>query len=147
MTSTDTAVQETDPLHQSGLIEVAHLAQLPVDRGVAVLVAFPDGDVPVALFRLGAIGSEGAEDREEFEVFAVGHLDPVNGAPVMARGLIGSLERDDDVILTVASPLLKQRYDLRTGACLDNDELSLPTYPITVRDGRVFLEVKPGKET
>lgn len=32
----------------------------------------------------------------------------------------------------MASPLLKQRFDLATGACLDDDEVSVPVYAVRV---------------
>ena len=60
------------------------------------------------------------------EVYAVDHHDPHTGAPVMARGIVGS--RGDRP--TIASPLHKQVYDLRTGECLDVAGVSVPTYPI-----------------
>ena len=46
------------------------------------------------------------------EVYALDHHDPHTGAPVMARGIVGS--RGDRP--TIASPLHKQVYDLGTGA-------------------------------
>ena len=46
------------------------------------------------------------------EVYAVDHHDPHTGAPVMARGIVGSRgERP-----TIASPLHKEVYDLGTGS-------------------------------
>ncbi len=78
-------------------VAVCPLDRLEPDRGIAALV---DG-VQVALFRT----SDG-------EIFAVGNQDPISGAYVMSRGIVGS--RGDAP--TVASPLHKQVYDLRSGA-------------------------------
>lgn len=108
-------------------IPVCVLQHLTSDRGAAVLV----GDHPVALFRLGA-ASSGPE-----AIHAVDHLDPVTGAPVIARGLVGSV--GDRTY--VASPLHKQRYDLATGECLDDPALSLTTWPVRERTGVVELGV------
>ena len=36
---------------------------------------------------------------------------------------------------TIASPLLKAVFNLETGECLTNDELSVETYPVRVVDG------------
>lgn len=30
----------------------------------------------------------------------------------------------------MASPLLKQRFDLETGACLDDDEVTVPVFAV-----------------
>ena len=99
---------------------VCALTSLTPDRGVAALVA---GE-PIALFRLGGIDDE---------LFALGNVDPFSGASVMSRGLVGS--KGD--VLTVAAPVYKQRFDLRTGACLDAEDVALQTYAVRVVDGWV----------
>ncbi len=81
-------------------------------RGVAALL--PDGS-QVALF------TDRAGRR-----YAVGNRDPFTGAYVLSRGLLGSAAGR----AFVASPLLKQRFDLATGRCLDDDEVSVPAYPV-----------------
>ncbi|MGH3457192.1 nitrite reductase small subunit NirD [Aeromicrobium sp.] len=98
---------------------VCRLASLDPDRGAAALV---DGH-QVALFRL--LGTD--------EVLAVDHRDPFSGANVIARGLVGS--RGDAV--TVASPVYKQTFDLRTGACLDDESASLGVWETRVVGGVV----------
>ena len=92
------------------------------ERGVAALV----GDVQIALFRTHG-GS----------VFAIGNQDPFSGANVMSRGIVGS--RGDAP--TVASPMFKQVFDLRTGACLDDPSASLPVYSVEVVDGAVVVNL------
>jgi nitrite reductase (NADH) small subunit len=37
----------------------------------------------------------------------------------------------------VASPIYKQVFELATGGCLDDPEISVPTYPVRVVDGVV----------
>ena len=103
---------------------VCTLTSLDPDRGAAALV----GDHQVALFRL----------RDTDEVLAVDHRDPFSGANVIARGLVGS--RGDTV--TVASPVYKQVFDLRTGACLDDDSASLGVWETRVVSGVVELKVR-----
>ena len=90
------------------------------ERGVAALV----GDVQIALFRT-----------HDGEVFAIGNQDPFSGANVMSRGIVGS--RGD--VPTVASPMFKQVFDLRTGRCLDDPEASLPVYRVEVVDEQVVV--------
>ena len=66
-------------------------------------------------------------------VFAVGNLDPVAGAYVMSRGIVGS--RGDRP--TIASPLHKEIYDLDSGDRLGADGRGLGSYPVRFSDGRV----------
>jgi len=90
------------------------------ERGVAALI----GDVQIALFRT-----------HDGSVFAIGNQDPFSGANVMSRGIVGS--RGD--VHTVASPMFKQVFDLRTGVCLDDPSVSLPVYPVEIVDGQVLV--------
>ncbi|TDD15319.1 nitrite reductase small subunit NirD [Kribbella turkmenica] len=94
-------------------------ALLP-ERGVAALV----GSVQLALFRI-----------HDGTVFAIGNQDPFSGANVMSRGIVGS--RGD--VHTVASPMFKQVFDLRTGVCLDDPSVSLPVFPVEIVDGQVLV--------
>lgn len=79
--------------------------------GVCALV---DGE-QVALFYLPG---------EEQHVFAVANRDPIGGANVLSRGVVGDLGGE----LVVASPLYKQHYSLATGACLEDETVSVPVY-------------------
>ncbi len=83
---------------------VCRLADLAPERGAAALV----GDEQVALFRL-------VDDT----VLAVQQQDPFCGAFVMSRGIVGTRRVAGRIAATVASPMHKQVFDLRTGACLD----------------------------
>lgn len=69
------------------------------------------------------------------KLFAVSNYDPVGEANVMSRGLIGSAGDE----LFVASPLYKERYNLETGVCLDNDALSLKTFSVRAEQGAIQL--------
>lgn len=72
------------------------------------------------------------------EVYAVDHHDPHTGAPVMARGIVGS--RGDRP--TIASPLHKEVYDLGTGECFTDATLSLRTYRTRVVGGMIEVELQ-----
>jgi nitrite reductase (NADH) small subunit len=76
------------------------------------------------------------------EIYAVSHRDPATDAFVMARGIVGSRSVDDEQRPTVASPLLKQVYDLGTGECFTDPSLMLETYRTRVVGG--FIEVELG---
>lgn len=104
-------------------VQVCRLDDLPREGGVAALVS----SVQVAVFRTF-----------DDAVYAVQQLDPYSGACVMARGIVGT--RDD--VPTVASPMYKQVFDLRTGACLDpagKEPRHLRTWPVEVREGVVVV--------
>jgi nitrite reductase (NADH) small subunit len=93
---------------------VCALRDVTHDRGVAALV---DGH-QIAVFRLSG----------DDEILAIGNIDPFSGASVLSRGIVGS--RGDAT--TVASPIYKQRFDLHSGRCLDDDGVSVPTYRVRV---------------
>ena len=71
------------------------------------------------------------------EVYAVDHHDPHTGAPVMARGIVGS--RGDRP--TIASPLHKEVYDLETGECFSTPGLMLAAFSSRIVDGFVEVEL------
>ncbi|MFD7625220.1 nitrite reductase small subunit NirD [Streptomyces sp. NPDC059851] len=95
-----------------GWLTVCELSDMIPGRGVAVLL--PDGG-QAAVF-LGRSGW----------TYAIDNRDPFTGAAVLSRGLVGCVEGKP----FVASPLLKQRFDLATGRCLDDEEVSVRTYPV-----------------
>lgn len=100
--------------------DVCPLSALEPDRGAAALV---DGR-QLAIFRLSSPPGG---------LRAVDNRDPVSGANVLARGLVGSA----GAVVYVASPMHKQRYDLETGRSLDDPQLSVGVWAVRVRDGRV----------
>ena len=99
---------------------VCAVAVIPLEGGVAALV---DG-VAVAVFRT-----------HDGSVHAIGNVDPFSGASVLSRGIVGT--RGDAPV--VSSPMYKQAFDLRTGACLDDASVSVPSYDVSVVDGVVLV--------
>ena len=71
------------------------------------------------------------------QVYAIGNWDPIGKANVLARGIVG----DIDGRLVVASPLYKQHFDLLTGECLEDDEVSVPTFQVTLVADHVMLSL------
>lgn len=109
---------------RAGWVRVCAVADLEVERGRAALF----GDTQFALFLL-----------HSGRVHAVSNLDPYSDAHVMSRGIVGTRQE----IPTVASPMYKQVFDLRTGACVDTqgkDERALRTWPVAIDDGHVFIK-------
>ncbi len=110
--------------------EICSLDDLVENSGVCVLVA----DQQVALFWLRPDDSGGTG-----ELFAVGNFDPVGGANVLSRGILGSVGDK----LVVASPLYKQHFCLRTGQCLQDPALSVPVYPVMLSHQKVLIGSQP----
>ena len=95
-----------------GWLTVCELSSLVPGRGVAALL--PDGS-QAAVF----------VDRSG-RPYAIGNQDPFTGAHVLSRGLVGRAAGRP----FVASPLLKQRFDLESGRCLDDAGVTVRTYPV-----------------
>lgn len=126
---------EGTPAGARGWVRICHLADLTPDRGAAALV----GRRQVAVFLLSPpADSSPSGEAPAPEIYAVDNHDPYSGANVIARGLVGSAGDRP----TVASPIYKQRFDLRDGTCLDGD-LPVRTWPVRVVDGGV--EVRAGE--
>ena len=73
-----------------------------------------------------------------YAVHAVDNRDPYSGAQIVARGLVGTRGEAP----TVTSPMYKQVWDLRTGACLDgagDEPIALRTWGVRVVDGEVMV--------
>ena len=96
--------------------------ELMPDVGVRALV----GEDQVAVFRLSRTD----------DVFAIDAFDPFSRAPVLSRGIVGDLKGR----LVVASPIYKQHFDLKTGACLEDDAVAVRTFPARVVEGVVQVQ-------
>ncbi|MGH9184929.1 MAG: nitrite reductase small subunit NirD [Acidimicrobiales bacterium] len=103
-------------------VDVCSTDRLTPDRGAAALVAGRQ----VAIFLL----SSG-------EVFALDNHDPFSGVNVLSRGIVG----DHRGVPIVASPVYKQRFDMRTGRCVSDETVAVPVYPVRVHDGVVQVGV------
>lgn len=100
-------------------IDVCALDDIVPQTGVCALL----GRKQVAIFRV-VPGDE---------LYALSNFDPFSKAFVLSRGIVG----DRAGVPKVASPVFKQSFDLRTGQCLDDAAVSVRSYPVRVRGGRV----------
>ena len=107
---------------------VCRLDQIRPESGVTALV---DGSA-VAVFRT-----------YDDEVFALSNFDPFGKASVLSRGIVGTrtvvTEAGEEQVPFVASPLLKQPFDLRTGVCLVDPTVAVASYDVRVVDGVVLV--------
>lgn len=102
---------------------ICSTSDLVKNSGVCALLA---NEEQVALFQVG-----------NDTVYAVSNFDPFGKANVLYRGLIGETKGN----IYVASPLLKQRFVLTSGACLDDDAVSIKTYDARIVDNKVEVLV------
>lgn len=100
--------------------------RLTANRGVAALV---EGRA-VAVFAL-ADGS----------LAAIDNIDPCSGASVLSRGIVGEV----DGAATVASPMYKQRFDLRSGRCLDVEGVAVAVHRVRIVDGTIEVSLAAGR--
>lgn len=109
-----------------GAVRVCGVHDLEVERGRAALI----GTQQVALFLL-----------RDSTLHAVSNLDPYSGAHVISRGIVGT--RGDAP--TIASPMHKQVFDLRTGECLESHgrpALSLAVWSVQMSGDDVYVRVE-----
>jgi nitrite reductase (NADH) small subunit len=104
-------------------ITVCSLEQIHSNTGVCALV---QGE-QVAIFRIG----------NSSEIYAISNYDPFSQTFVLSRGIIG----DRAGIPKVTSPIYKQNFNLKTGQCLDNEAVSIPTWEARVVEGQVQINV------
>jgi nitrite reductase (NADH) small subunit len=110
-----TAVSDT----RTAYTTVCRLDQIEVEGGVCALVA---GEA-VAVFRT-----------YDDQVFVLSNYDPCSRASVLSRGIVGTKTIDGEDVPFVASPMHKQAFDLRTGQCLDDESVRVPTYAVHLTD-------------
>lgn len=71
----------------------------------------------------------------ESQVFAIGNWDPFGKANVLSRGLIAHLQGE----WTVASPLYKQHFVLSSGQCVEDKEVTIPSWQAKLEDENVYI--------
>ncbi|KKD58951.1 nitrite reductase [Grimontia sp. AD028] len=102
---------------------ICEKSDLVKNTGVCALLE----DKQVAVFLCGRTDS----------LYAVDNYDPIGKANVLSRGMIGSIG-DKTVI---ASPLYKQHFCLDSGICLEDENVSIATYPVRCHEGAVQLSL------
>lgn len=104
--------------------------------GVAAWVETAEGPAQVALFYLPGGPNTSRPAGQATELYAIDHHDPIAGANVIARGIVGDLGGEP----VVASPLYKQHYRLADGQCLEDDSVKLRTWPVSFEGDRVMIQ-------
>ncbi len=107
----------------SDMTVLCKMSDLLENAGVCAL----HKDEQVALFYLPTT---------EKKVFALNNWDPLGKANVLSRGIIGDLQGK----LVVASPLYKQHFELESGRCIEDDDVQVKTYDVTLVDEQVIIQ-------
>jgi nitrite reductase (NADH) small subunit len=97
---------------------ICELDRLPVERGVTALVR----GHAIAVFLVA-----------DGHVYAIGNQDPFSRVSALGRGIVGTR----GAVPFVASTAARQAFDLRTGRCLDDLAVSVPSYAVRVVNGIV----------
>lgn len=105
--------------------DVCSADDLQPDSGVCALVA---GQQVAVFYRV-----------KEQAVYAIHNYDPIGKANVLSRGMIGDVKGEP----VVASPLYKQHFSLKTGVCIEDEQISVAVYPVRLHNGRVEIQVAP----
>jgi len=121
----NTLTQEMLLKASSQWFQICTMSDLIEDSGVCALLPFIKTDTQnqIAIFYVNN------------EVYATSNWDPVGKAQVIYRGIIGSTNGE----LYICSPLYKQKYSLKTGICLDDNELYIPVYKCKVDQEKIHI--------
>nr|WP_163500415.1 nitrite reductase small subunit NirD [Halomonas socia] len=102
-------------------------ADLVAFSGVAAWLETAEGPAQVAIFYLPGHARE---------LYAIDHHDPFSDANVIARGIVGDIKGD----AVVASPIYKQHFRLEDGSCVEDEGVTLRTWPARFDGERVVIE-------
>ncbi len=97
---------------------------------VCALPDIPDGGTRVVEHK----GRQIALVRVNGEVFALANTCPHKDGP-LGEGIVSTKRHE------IICPWHRFRFDLRTGKCVTYEKMAARTYPVTVRDNQVFVQV------
>lgn len=106
----------------SDFYSACKLSDLVENSGVCALI----NGQQVAIFYL---------PRETPSIYALDNWDPIGGANVLYRGILGDVQGQ----LVVASPLYKEHFSLTTGKCLEKD-YAVRVWPVEIQGDTVKLQ-------
>ena len=96
---------------------------IPPDGGACVL----HGDEQIAIYNFTRRG----------QWYATQNLCPHKQQMALSRGMIGSTGPECEP--KVACPFHKRTFSLLTGDCLTGDDYRIRTYPVKVKEGKVYV--------
>ncbi|WP_305417862.1 nitrite reductase small subunit NirD [Photobacterium leiognathi] len=106
-------------------VKICHKDELVPNLGVTALI----NQQQIALYYL---------PNHEQTAYAIDNWDPIAKAYVMSRGIIG----DQDGVLCIASPLLKQHFALATGQCIENPTFALRVWDTCWHNDELWINIE-----
>lgn len=106
--------------------KVCNATDLVKNSGICALVTLNGEPHQVAIFHL---------PESEKQIYAIDNWDPLGNANVLSRGMVGNIGEE----IVVASPLYKQHFSLSTGKCLEDEDICVPVFSVTLEDDGVYL--------
>lgn len=107
-----------------GWVDVCSVDDLVANSGVCALVK----ETQVAIFYMP----------EDSAIYAINNYDPFSLINILSRGLIGDSKGEP----MVASPIYKQRFNLKTGVCLDDETVKVDSYGVRIEGNRVEVNAQ-----
>lgn len=114
---------ETTIVKQQKWLMACQVQDIPPDGGACVLL----DDEQIAIFHFARRG----------EWYATQNQCPHREQMVLSRGMIGSA--GDHCEPKLACPFHKKTFSLLTGACLSDPQYRIRTYPVRIKDGKVYI--------
>ncbi|HEV2479953.1 MAG TPA: nitrite reductase small subunit NirD [Puia sp.] len=96
---------------------------VPLEGGACVLVE----DTQIAIFHFARRG----------QWYATQNLCPHKQQMALSRGMTGSSGENNEP--KVACPFHKKTFSLETGACLSGEDYQIRTFPIRIKNGKVYI--------
>lgn len=124
---TGPAIYSKDSAKDWEWIFAGNVSSYPPNGGLSV----KHGTQELAVFHL---------PKQPEQWFCTQNLCPHKQARSISRGLVGE---QPNGTLTVADPIYKTIYNLRTGEGISNSNFNLSTFNVKVEDGRVLVQVPP----
>jgi nitrite reductase (NADH) small subunit len=100
-----------------------HVEDIPRDGGACVIL----GEEQIAIFNFSR--------RNEW--YATQNLCPHKQQMALSRGMIGSA--GDHCEPKLACPFHKKTFSLLTGECLSGEQYQIRTYPVKIKEGKVYV--------
>jgi len=75
---------------------------------------------------------------EDESVYAIDNFDPFSEANVLSRGIVGDLKGE----VVVASPIYKQHFNLKSGQCVEEQDVKLAVYPARIENDMIWVNLK-----
>ncbi|GGA87820.1 nitrite reductase small subunit NirD [Puia dinghuensis] len=104
-------------------LAACRVEDVPGDGGACVLL----GGEQIAIFYFSR--------RDQW--YATENRCPHKQQMVLSRGMTGSAGPDSEP--KVACPFHKKTFSLRTGECLSGEDYRVRTYPVKVKNGKVYI--------